>query len=134
MLSIKKTLEKILDALKVDYIVEQGTSGIWTYRKWNSGIAECWGTHSWTITAWNGWGNIFESNFSTASYPSSLFISAPMLSANNLPTSDGGATVSVEINQTGSASATPTMYLTRGTRGNTNVTGYVAITAKGRWK
>lgn len=28
-----------------DYIVEQGTSGSWTYRKWNSGIAECWGTH-----------------------------------------------------------------------------------------
>lgn len=26
-----------------DYIVEQGTSGIWTYRKWASGIAECWG-------------------------------------------------------------------------------------------
>lgn len=25
-----------------DYIVEQGVSGIWTYRKWNSGIAECW--------------------------------------------------------------------------------------------
>ena len=27
-----------------DYIVEQGTSGIWTYRKWASGIAECWGS------------------------------------------------------------------------------------------
>lgn len=27
----------------IDYIVEQGTTGIWTYRKWNSGIAECWG-------------------------------------------------------------------------------------------
>lgn len=27
----------------VDYIIEQGTSGIWTYRKWNSGVAECWG-------------------------------------------------------------------------------------------
>ena len=26
-----------------DYVVAQGTSGIWTYRKWNSGIAECWG-------------------------------------------------------------------------------------------
>ena len=25
-----------------DYVVEQGTSGIWTYRKWNSGISECW--------------------------------------------------------------------------------------------
>lgn len=28
----------------VDYVVEQGTSGIWTYRKWASGIAECWST------------------------------------------------------------------------------------------
>lgn len=27
----------------VDFIVEQGESGIWTYRKWASGIAECWG-------------------------------------------------------------------------------------------
>ena len=23
-------------------IIEQGTSGSWTYRKWNSGIYECW--------------------------------------------------------------------------------------------
>lgn len=29
------------DAL-TDYIVEQGTSGDWRYRKWNSGVAECW--------------------------------------------------------------------------------------------
>ena len=29
-----------------DYIVEQGTSGIWTYRKWASGVAECWGEYS----------------------------------------------------------------------------------------
>ena len=26
-----------------DYVIEQGTEGIWTYRKWNSGLAECWG-------------------------------------------------------------------------------------------
>ncbi len=26
-----------------DYIVEQGAFDIWTYRKWNSGLAECWG-------------------------------------------------------------------------------------------
>lgn len=28
-----------------DYIVEQGTSDIWSYRKWHSGIAECWISH-----------------------------------------------------------------------------------------
>lgn len=32
-----------------DYVVEQGTSGMWTYRKWNSGVMECWGTYSATI-------------------------------------------------------------------------------------
>lgn len=37
------TVEGILANLDIDdYVVEQGTSGIWTYRKWNSGIAECW--------------------------------------------------------------------------------------------
>jgi hypothetical protein len=25
-----------------DYVVAQGTSGDWSYRKWNSGKAECW--------------------------------------------------------------------------------------------
>ena len=25
-----------------DYVVEEGTSGIWQYRKWNSGIMEAW--------------------------------------------------------------------------------------------
>ena len=25
-----------------DYVLEQGTSGIWAYRKWASGVAECW--------------------------------------------------------------------------------------------
>lgn len=32
-----------LDKLGVDYVTEQGTSGVWTYRKWKSGLAECWG-------------------------------------------------------------------------------------------
>ena len=28
----------------MDFVQEQGTSGIWTYRKWYSGLYECWGT------------------------------------------------------------------------------------------
>lgn len=40
-------------ALK-DFVVEQGTAGIWTYRKWFSGFAECWGNLSTTPTAANG--------------------------------------------------------------------------------
>lgn len=26
-----------------DWVVVEGTSGVWTYRKWASGLAECWG-------------------------------------------------------------------------------------------
>lgn len=37
-----------------DYITDQGTNGIWTYRKWNSGVAECWGNVSTTPTTVNG--------------------------------------------------------------------------------
>ncbi len=29
-------------ALSTDFIVAEGTSGKWRYRKWNSGVAECW--------------------------------------------------------------------------------------------
>lgn len=29
-----------------DFVVEQGTSGIWTYKKWFSGTVECWGNVS----------------------------------------------------------------------------------------
>ena len=34
---------KINDEDINDFPIEIGTSGIWTYRKWSSGVAECWG-------------------------------------------------------------------------------------------
>lgn len=39
----------------VDYVVEQGTSDIWTYRKWNSGIAECWGKYVYSTSTSSVW-------------------------------------------------------------------------------
>ena len=40
MLDIKTLLMKLTNAVKVDHIIEQGTSGVWEYRKWNSGFCE----------------------------------------------------------------------------------------------
>lgn len=57
-----------------DYVVEQGISGIWTYRKWASGIAECWGCQdipSTTYSANGGYKAI------SAGLPSGLFITTP---------------------------------------------------------
>ena len=47
-----------------DYVVAQGTSGIWTYRKWNSGIAECWAKITQTVTP----GDISEYTLNLAPY------------------------------------------------------------------
>jgi len=36
------------DEPEVDYVVESGINGIWSYQKWKSGIAKCWCTYSLT--------------------------------------------------------------------------------------
>jgi hypothetical protein len=46
-----------------DFVVAQGTSGDWTYRKWNSGYAECWGTKVVT-PSWTKGGNFYYMNTS----------------------------------------------------------------------
>lgn len=42
----------------LDYIVEENTNGIWTYRLWASGVAECWGRQQFNgIVCNTAWGN-----------------------------------------------------------------------------
>ena len=45
-----RTPAELLADLGADYIVEQGTSDGWAYRKWSSGTAECWLLESKTVT------------------------------------------------------------------------------------
>ena len=61
-----------------DYIVEQGTSGIWTYKKYSSGVIECWTTKQWstptlTMTAISSSGT-YKSNTLSMPFPTDLFI------------------------------------------------------------
>ena len=57
------TAYTVLDTgLVKDFVVEQGTSGIWTYRKWNSGLAECWGVYTMTSAATKTWGSLYYSD------------------------------------------------------------------------
>ena len=74
-----------------DYVIEQGTSGIWTYRKWNSGISECWTTSTLNTTG-TFWADIMGGHGFHVSYnfPSGLFISSPVTSGNGRTGSGGG--------------------------------------------
>ncbi len=72
---ISKSVEKIMDC-----VVEEGVSGIWTYRKWYSGIAECWGvfntTYSTTFVDGGNYALIPE--FINVSLPENFFSQGPV--------------------------------------------------------
>ena len=73
-----------------DYIVETGTSDIWTYRKWASGIAECWGLWTTTSAFPNLYGGAYESaNSLKKNLPSGLFIEVVPLFSGAASTSNG---------------------------------------------
>lgn len=82
-------LNEVLPNASVDYIVEQGTSGGWTYRKWNSGKAECWkrtDTVSYTMTSTVS-GNGYSSDY--WNLPSGLFTSITYATANRVNGGNG---------------------------------------------
>ena len=73
-------LNKILG---IDFIVEEGRENNWNYRKWNSGIAECWqytSAMSIAMTAQSGTGYYYTA--SNWTFPIGLFISAPAVTIN----------------------------------------------------
>lgn len=53
-------------------IIEQGTSGIWTYRKWSDGTAECWG-YKQAQLALSAWGTWYYVRIDGDDYPTGLF-------------------------------------------------------------
>lgn len=75
-----------IDGVEVDYIVEQGESDGWFYRKWNGGFAECWKVYYGTgiVSAKN--------NYSGFYYSETISVPFPFTFAN-LPTVtvDGGS-------------------------------------------
>ena len=57
---------------EVDYVVSSGIDGIWTYQKWKSGIAKCWGTLSVSTSIQNAFDGIelyHDNKMKSTSYP-----------------------------------------------------------------
>lgn len=83
---INNNMDKI-DAMGVDYIVEQGKTGEWWYRKWKSGRAEC-GIDNKTFgsATLEPWGNVYSTytGFSFGAYPFA-FKNAPFVMISRSP-------------------------------------------------
>lgn len=119
-----------------DFVTEYGTSGIWTYRKWFSGVAECWGRKSVSAAVSTVWGNVYTSGALTAlniAYPFA-FKELPTLTTN-LSCNGVGALLMVP-GSTPNASTTSTglFEICRGSEAANNATYTVNYHAIGKWK
>ncbi len=123
--------EKIIT---VDYIEEQNTDGIWTYRKWSSGIVECWGNTSVKDYAINSTYNdsgVLRGYYCAREYfsfPKNLFVSAPTVSACFNSKNYGIPLIS--MSDLGKNSVALLLYEGVSTTRN----GFYAIYAVGKWK
>jgi len=104
------------------------------YRKWESGVSECWGDSVLTITSWVAWGNLYQSNNTYYNYPTNLFIDTPTLLTNSDGNLDGYAACGVEVYNGASASRTPLLYVLRPNTASTNIRYTLHLSAKGYWK
>lgn len=118
-----------------DYIVEKGTSGGWQYRKWNSGVAECWRDLSVSgkacSTAVGSWYR--TAPLSVGAYPFT-FTAAPNLQMQFETFAGTGGLVW----STGTAGSTPktrpaNIYIIR-MASAASITGTVHYYAIGKWK
>ena len=127
-LLLKKVLAKILNC---DYVIEEGTTDIWTYRKWASGIAECWGRWSGDVASYYGPDSGGRIGFQQAiNYPAGLFISVDHRTFNPQA---GTAFTWAAANILGSPTSATYYFLAINLSAGYH-TCYIDIYAKGRWK
>ena len=68
-------------AVMADHVVEQGSSGVWTWRKWHSGVAECWMHASESLTNYSTVGDLHCYVSGYYAYPLT-FLSRPVVVAS----------------------------------------------------
>lgn len=122
-----RTLEELRADLGIrDYIVEQGKSGVWTYRKWASGVAECWGQPAKSMASSGTFlgANAYSTYFAL---PSGLFVSVDSANAN--PRIGSNYAIPAYINTTPKSVGVDALSNESGTRDFS-----ASIYVRGRWK
>ena len=128
--NLAATISSIASApAAADYVVEQGTSGGWTYIKLKSGIAMCWGRYFGNVNAAaNNWSGYYYSGAIEVDFPFAF----KTLEAVNF---DGGSNDYLNFARNFASTLTQARFIIAGHSADaTNVGIDVSIAAKGRWK
>ena len=121
-----------IELTQADWVVEQGITGDWTWRKWQSGIAECWGVFLHTTTVSGAWGTGFLSNVKVINFPTDLFVSPP--SGMSMYVDSTWAGLSACENQIATKDWMRCYVFRTSSTGTSTPDFYIHIDAKGRWK
>ena len=113
----------------VDFIEEQGEQDGWFYRKWNSGVAECWKIY------YEGRVNAAATNYNGFYYSPTISVPFPFTFVN-LPTVtvDGGSTANMNFVRAFGSYSDAATFVVVGLANVTSTDITVHIKAIGRWK
>ena len=114
-----------------DYVISEGTSGNWTYRKWASGVAECWGEVTVRASITDAIGAMYMTVTDYFSWPNALFSAPPRIvqatpitAAPLFPIIRGGDTTKNQFR----------MYLLYPDIYENTIDWIIGVEAKARWK
>lgn len=114
-----------------DYIVAEGTSGIWTYRKWASGTAECFCRADFSgLTCTSTWGNMYCTQYMQIDDFPFAFTKTPSVQIDTYGSRDGVAVLS----GWGGATRPPSVLFVRPTSVSGTFELACGCRAEGRWK
>ena len=126
-----RTKAELLGDLAADYIVEQGVSGIWTYRKWAGGVAECWGEVIVNTAITEKLGAMAFAITPYFAWPSGLFSTAP----KNIYASSVTTAPLLPVARTNEGSSTQVrMYLLYPETYADAINWVISVHAIGKWK
>lgn len=122
-----------------DFVVAEGTSGIWKYRKWNSGLAECWARISKTFTAsdWASWGSNFYCGSSMTSGSTPVYPFTFTAIPREIVTLRGatGAQMWMSVGGSNTVSKMSSEYYpVRSTKPSASITAQADVYVVGMWK
>lgn len=120
-----------LDTTQADWVVESGTDGTWSWQKWQSGIAECWGSVTASNITWSVYTALSSSMYySSANRPTLVLpftITNPQAFAS---VSEVGSNVGWVANTRIENNAVTCIVVRNGNTGDVTAKFFV----KGRWK
>lgn len=129
--SVAENTERIGEI--ADIVVSKGKSDGWTFRKWQSGVAECWGKFEHTVAITTAVANsgFYRSNIISNTLPADLFKEITDVNITDVRSADDAIYLS-RVNEI--TNALVKYFCLRDGKESTTATFEVYIMIKGTWK